>query len=426
MSFKKLGKAFLCRMLEAQVKRLRRRNDFIIVAVAGSVGKTSTKLAIATMLASRQRVMYQAGNYNDRVTVPLVLFGQTEPGIFNLVAWFRLLLANQRSLRQPYAYDIAVLELGTDGPGQLAKFAYLQPDVVVITAVAPEHMEFFVSLDAVAKEELTPLNFSKQALLNLDDIPGQYLPQTTYRGYGQNKVAEYRLVSSRLHDLQGQQLELKLGAKTPLQVTTPLLGQPGAKIVTAAAGLADMLGWSPSDIQVGLAAIGPVAGRMNILPGANGSVLIDDTYNSSPAAATAALDVIYQAKAKQRICILGSMNELGRSSPAEHRAVGDYCRSDKLDEVITIGAEAEKYLATAAQKNGCKVRSFSSPYAAGAYAKQYLKPGTVILAKGSQNQVFAEEALKLLLQTPSDSSRLVRQSAAWLKLKRQQFPDAEA
>src|ERR1700722_18624351 len=112
---KKLGKALLCRLLEAQVKRLRRHNDFKIVAVAGSVGKTSTKLAIASLLATRSKVRFQDGNYNDRLTVPLVVFGQTEPGIFNIVAWFKLLLANRRALRQPYDYEIVMLELGTDG-----------------------------------------------------------------------------------------------------------------------------------------------------------------------------------------------------------------------------------------------------------------------------------------------------------------------
>ena len=81
---KKLGKAVLCMKLESQVKRLRANNDFMIVAVGGSVGKTSTKLAIAKTLGASKKVIYQDGNYNDRLTVPLVLFGETEPAIFNI------------------------------------------------------------------------------------------------------------------------------------------------------------------------------------------------------------------------------------------------------------------------------------------------------------------------------------------------------
>jgi UDP-N-acetylmuramoyl-tripeptide--D-alanyl-D-alanine ligase len=424
MILKKAGKAVLCRLLERQVRQLRRRNDFMVVAVAGSVGKTSTKLAIASLLANSQKVRYQDGNYNDRLTVPLVLFGQAEPAIFNLAGWLKILLANQRTIRQPYDYDVAVLELGTDRPGELARFAYLQPDIMVITAVAPEHMQFFGSLDAVGREELTPLKFSKRVLLNIDDIPSRYLPSTDYLGYGQGQAAYYRLVSSTPDDLKGQQLEFTLSPEVKMNVRTTLLGRPGASIVVAGAAVADMLGWSQETIRSSLPAIHSVPGRMKLLPGIEDSVLIDDSYNSSPIAAKAALDVLYRAKASRRIAILGSMNELGRSSPAEHRSVGAYCQPDKLDMVITIGSEAEKYLAPAALKNGCQVRSFSSPYEAGAYVIDQLQPGTAVLAKGSQNGVFAEEALKQLLRKPDDAAQLVRQSPAWLKLKRRQFPDA--
>src|SRR5665213_3558121 len=163
-------------MLEAQVKRLRRHNEFLVVAVAGSTGKTSTKLAIAKTLAAHKRVIYQDGNYNDRLTVPLILFGQTEPGIYNVPAWLKLLSANRKLLKRPYPYDMAVVEIGTDAPGQLKKFTYLRPDITVITAIADEHMQNFNPLDAVAREELAPLEYSKQVLLNVDDIPGQYLP----------------------------------------------------------------------------------------------------------------------------------------------------------------------------------------------------------------------------------------------------------
>ena len=381
MIIKTAGKALLCRILEAQVRRLRRRNQFTIVAVAGSVGKTSTKLAIASLLSSNSRVMYQDGNYNDRLTVPLVLFGQAEPGIYNVWSWLKILLANQRVLSQPYPYDMAVLELGTDGPGQLAKFAYLKPEIVVITAVAPEHMEFFGDLDAVAKEELAPLNYSKEALLNVDDIPARFITSSPAYSYGQDSNARYRLTATKSHNLAGQTLDMTLGGTGAIKVETSLIGQPGAKIVLAAAAVADMLQWPVERIQAAITEIKPVTGRMRVLAGAAGSTLIDDTYNSSPSAALSALDVLFQAPAKQRIAILGSMNELGRQGPAAHRQVGAYCQADKLDLLVTIGADAEKYLAPVA---GCEVKSFASPYEAGEFVSKRLKPDTVVLAKGSE------------------------------------------
>src|SRR5215207_2514342 len=99
---KKLGKTILCVLLEAQVKRLRRDNKFKIIAVAGSAGKTSTKLAISNTLGKHYRIISQNGNYNDRLTVPLVLFGQKQPGIFNLFAWVKILSGNQRLLKKPF------------------------------------------------------------------------------------------------------------------------------------------------------------------------------------------------------------------------------------------------------------------------------------------------------------------------------------
>jgi len=399
-----------------QVNRLRQRNDFIIVAVAGSVGKTSTKLAIASLLSSRQKVIFQDGNYNDRLTVPLVLFGRTEPGIYNIPAWLKILWSSQLALRRPYPFEIAVLELGTDKPGELAHFSYLQPELVVITAVAPEHMEFFVTLERVAKEELTPLAFAKDSLLNLDDIGPEYMPQETQHSYGENPAAEYKLVKSRQQELKGQQIEVSLKGHE-LSLDTPLLGKQGAKIILAATAVADLLGWPLSDIKSGLQAVGPVAGRMNVLPGVSDSQLIDDTYNSSPSAAKAALDVLFQTRAGQRVAVLGDMNELGVQSEAAHREIGAYCNPDKLDLIVTIGPESAEFLAPAAAKNGCRIKSFNNPYEAGTYVKQQLKPGAVVLAKGSQNGVFAEEALKILLCDPADKAKLVRQSPYWLKLK---------
>jgi len=419
---KRIGKDIVCRLLEAQVKRLRAQHQFKVVAVAGSVGKTSTKLAIAKTLSHRAKVIYQDGNYNDRLTVPLVLFGHQEPSIFNIAAWLKILLANQKIIKGQYKYNLAVLELGTDAPGQLKAFEYLRPDLTVITAIAAEHMEYFKSLENVAAEELVPLEFSQKCLLNIDDIPPQFLPATTYIGYGTASPATYRLSQQLTHGLSGQSLEIMLDGDETINVTTLLPGEPIAKGLLAAAAVAHLFDWNGQDIQAGLESVGPVAGRMQILPGINGSTLIDDTYNASPVAVTSALDLLYACEAPQRVAILGTMNELGTSSQAAHAAIGAYCDPKKLQLVVTIGQAARDYLAPAAKKAGCEVASFTSPYEAGAYVKDNVQTGAVILAKGSQNGVFAEEAIKPLLANPADSARLVRQSSYWLGVKQTQFP----
>ncbi len=426
MSPKKIGKAVLCRSLEKQVKKLRRHNNFQLVAVAGSVGKTSTKLAIAKTLAGTKRVIYQDGNYNDRLTVPLILFGQTEPGIFNLVGWLKILAAARRIARQPYPYDVAVVELGADAPGQLAKFAYLQPDICVITAVADEHMESFGNLDRVAAEELSPLNFSKKVLLNTDDIAQQYLPQTPHLSYGL-QAADYTAAERQpLPELRGQHIKFGLPEGRSLAADVSTLGVQGAKITVAAVAVADQLDVPSAEIGKSLPAIQPVAGRLRVLPGIQNSTIIDDTYNASPLAVRAALDVLYSVNAAQRIAILGSMNELGADSARMHQEIGALCDPQKLNLVVTIGTEAKQYLAPAAAAKGCVVEACDSPQQAGEIVSQRMKPGAVILAKGSQNGVFAEEALKPLLANPADGQQLVRQSAYWLRVKQHQFPDLRA
>jgi UDP-N-acetylmuramoyl-tripeptide--D-alanyl-D-alanine ligase len=419
---KKAGRAFVCTILEWQVRQLRARHHFKVVAVAGSVGKTSTKAAIAELLGQNLRVRWQKGNYNDRVTVPLVFFGITQPGLFNVIAWIKAFGISQSEIAMPYPYDVVVVELGTDGPGQLVDFAYLKPDLTVITAVAPEHMEFFGTVEAVAKEELTVFDYSKKVLVNGDDIAAEYLAGREFTEYSLvSEQAQYYAKRSHQNSADGQTLDITLSSGKDLQTTVQFLGEQGAKITLAAAAVGDTLGLTKAQITKSLPALRPFAGRMQLLSGTQGSRLIDDTYNSSPIATKAALDVLYSLRAKQRIAILGSMNELGHYSKEAHHEVGDYCDPKKLDVVITIGSHAKKWLAPAARAQGCTVHSFMNPYDAGAYVSNKLEKSAVVLAKGSQNGVFAEEALKLLLENPADEEKLVRQNSHWMKRKSQQF-----
>jgi UDP-N-acetylmuramoyl-tripeptide--D-alanyl-D-alanine ligase len=418
---KSLGRRMVCAVLESQVRRLRARHTFKVVAVVGSIGKTSTKLAIAHALEPSRRVMYQTGNYNDRVTVPLIFFGRNMPSLLNILAWIRIFLANERTIRLPRYYDVVVAELGTDGPGQMKDFAYIQPDLTIVTAITPEHMEFFKTLDAVAAEELTVCEFSKQVIVNSDDTPSQYLQGREVLTYGQSENAKYRAGHYVATGLTGGDVELHIPGEPPFAAHAYILGNQGIKILLAAAATLHLLELSFDEIQRGLLEVKPFAGRMQVLPGIKNSTIIDDTYNASPTPVIAAMDVLYQATASQRIAILGNMNELGDYSPEAHRQVGHYCDPKKLDLVITIGADADAYLAPAATEKGCRVEKFMSPYAAGEFVKKNLRDGAVVLAEGSQNGVFAEEALKPLLANAADAAKLVRQSDYWMGIKQKQF-----
>lgn len=418
---KQIGKRLLVTLLSSQVRRLRRRHKFKVVAVAGSVGKTSTKAAIARLLGETRRVRWQEGNYNDPVTVPLIFFGHSEPHIFNIPAWLSILVKNELAMRRPFPYDVVVAELGTDTPGTVPQFAFIDPDIAVVTAVAMEHAAFFGGIDDIAKEELAVFDFARTIFVNIDDVDEKYVAGRKYHSYGLTKRAAYWANERETRGYVSQAITFHLPGGRSFRAEVPMLGEQGAKVALAAVAVGHELGLSDADIKKGLAAVRPFAGRMQLLRGIKNSILIDDTYNSNPKSAIAALDVLQSGDAPQRIAILGSMNELGAYSKEAHEQVGTHCDPRKLDAVITIGLDAKQFLAPVARTRGCEVHSFSGPYEAGKFVRSILQEGAVVLAKGSQNGVFAEEALKFLLADRKDVKKLVRQSPYWMRIKQKQF-----
>jgi UDP-N-acetylmuramoyl-tripeptide--D-alanyl-D-alanine ligase len=202
-----------------------------------------------------------------------------------------------------------------------------------------------------------------------------------------------------------------------------MIAEHSLDALSAGAIIANKLGISIDEINSAISEITNPAGRMNTLMGKQDSLIIDDSYNASPEATIAALDALYEVHGTKKIAILGNMNELGDYSQEAHELVGSYCDPKKLDLVITIGPDANKFLAEAAQERGCKVVTANSPVEAGEIVLKNLVTNSVVLVKGSQNKVYAEEAIKTLLANPEDSYKLVRQSEAWLNIKRNQFPD---
>ncbi|MCX6725453.1 MAG: UDP-N-acetylmuramoyl-tripeptide--D-alanyl-D-alanine ligase [Candidatus Saccharibacteria bacterium] len=414
-------KKIIVSLLGRQVIRLRARSDFTVVAVGGSVGKTGTKYAIATLLNQKLRVQYQQGNYNDIVTVPLVFFGITEPSLYNPFAWLLALIKTEILLHKDYPFDVVVLELGTDGPGQISRFSeYLNIDLAVVTAIADEHMEYFGSLDAVALEELELINISKRTIINSDLCDSKYLPNDkSFDTYGFAK-ADYQL-TDLVTENQKFDFTIMKGESKLLASSYEGIAKSQLYSLLAATAVADILSVPVEEISLGIKKITAVNGRMNLLNGISNSTIIDDSYNSSPLAVKSALDALSAFKGDYKIAILGNMNELGNLSAAAHIEIGDYCNPRYIDLLATIGPDANQYLAAAAEKKGCVVERFDSPYKAGEWVKQRIKDGTIVLVKGSQNGVFAEESVKQLLSDKNDVSKLVRQSKYWLKIKQKQF-----
>jgi UDP-N-acetylmuramyl pentapeptide synthase len=421
-------KSFIQKRLEGYVRQYFRKHPEVkLVAVSGSVGKTSTKTAIATVLSKKFRVRMQYGNHNTHMSAPLGILGIDYPeNVHSPMEWIRVFRAAHLRVRQSSDVDVIVQELGSDRPGEMAHFGtYLRPDIGVVTAVTPEHMEFFGSIEAVALEELALANFSQLAIINRDDIDSrfsEYLTNQNIDTYGSTAAAEFRIEVKDFDPAHGYDGWLVMsGYAETYPADLRVIGEHSLRPICGAVAVAVKLGMGPREIVEGAEDIVPVHGRMNPLRGINGSMLIDDTYNSSPASAQAALQALYSLPAPQRIAILGSMNELGASSANEHQLLGSMCDPALLAWVVTVGDEAEQYLAPAAKIRGCQVRSFRSAIEAGAFVRSVLEKEAIVLAKGSEGNIYAEEALKLLLHSTDEEHQLVRQTPAWVSRKGQFF-----
>lgn len=398
-----------------------------LIVVAGSVGKTGTKLALGTLLSEKYSVRMHEGNYNSEISTPMAILGLEIPeNTKSIVGWWRVLRAAKRRARKPDDVEIIIQELGVDRPGDMKKFAkYLKPHFALVSAVTPEHMEFFGTIEAVAQEEMSVADFSEFVLINRDDVDSRFAQMETnpnFTTYGTSGLAEYSLIPERDDD------DMKLSAivsapelAEPLRVTTNMIGEHSLRPIAGAIGVALKLGLSPEQIARGVGKIQPARGRMQPLRGIDGTTILDDTYNSSPAAALAALTTLYEFQdTPQRIAVLGSMNELGVSSQAEHEKLGSMCNPDLLAWVVVVGEEAAKYLAPAARLRGCQVKVCSNAIEAGAFVRSVTEEGAVILLKGSQGGIYLEEAVKMLCAM-SEDHRLVRQSPNWMKLKNDHF-----
>lgn len=396
---------YIARILRWQAKIFINKNQPKIVVITGSVGKTSTTQAIATILKQSFKVRATLKNYNSDVGVPCSVFQKKLPeSLRNPFAWVWLFLQNFAEVLHKTDVDVLVLELGTDKPGEIAEFAWLKPDIAVVTAVAPEHMEFFSTLEKVAQEELSVSRYSEKTLISHEMVASEFL-----------QFAE----TENLFNYSREDLS-RLGLEAEnLQV----VGEHGLDAISAGIAVGRALGMDSDALKAGASQVKPQPGRMNLLKGIKNSTLIDDTYNSSPEAVEAALKYLYSTDAPYKVALLGNMNELGVVSEQAHSDVGKLCNPKKLDLLITLGPDANKYTAKKAELQGCKVERVDTPYKAAQIIGDNLKENSLVLLKGSQNGVFAEEAVKLLLADSSDEEKLVRQDKFWLKKKQDSFSD---
>jgi UDP-N-acetylmuramoyl-tripeptide--D-alanyl-D-alanine ligase len=422
---KQAAKKLITKRLTRKLHKLIESHKLTVIAVTGTVGKTSTKVATAQVLeACGYRVGYTDDSYNTEIGLPLSVFGLKVPDrLGNLREWRRIFIEIDRKI-EDFPYDVLVQEVAEDDLGLMLPFVKLiKPSIGVVTGVSLAHTAHMQDIGKIISGLQALTRHTGRLICNADfeELLGEgFNPEATYATL---KEADFSLLSVK-RSAAGTLVAKVNIAGNEVEVKTRYVGRHSIAAMLAAAAVASKLDVAPADIAKGLSAVTPVKGRMNLLPGVHGSTLIDDSYNAaSPIGVFAALDTLAEMKGN-KIAVLGNMNELGAKSEGAHREVG-IAAAKVADLLVVIGPDAEKYLAPSAIEAGMdrsRVKVFHTPYEAGHYLKKKVAKGDVVLVKGSQNKVFAEEVSRILLDpklNPADV--LVRQSDFWKRKKKRAF-----
>jgi len=361
-----------------------------IVAVTGSVGKTSTKEAIFEVLKIKfgKNVRKSEGNLNNETGVPLAILGfRKSPEKF--WQWLGIILTAKLRALFGKKYQILVLEMAADKPGDIKYLvSFARPDIAVLTSIGLAHLEAFGSIEKIVLEKTCLLQALKApgfAVLNLDDEKikaisgnGQW-QQKTYALQSEADV-EARNITTEIEDFRAlTNFQVVINSKTKFRVSTPTLGRSAnVSSALAAVAVAEILGLDQEAMVKGLANFRTGKRRMEVVEGRNKSIILDDSYNANPLSMRTALDTLKTlprppANAR-KIAVLGDMLEIGKISEEAHRLIGEYAR-EIADEVFSVGDLAKGYQAK---------KHFNHSEEAGEYLLSKILPGDIILIKASR------------------------------------------
>lgn len=366
--------------LKDLAEHYRRSLDIKVVGISGSVGKTSTKEMIASILGQKYHVLKTEGNFNNEIGLPLTIFNIREE------------------------HEIAVLEMGISHFGDMGRLARIaRPDVCVITNIGYAHLENLGSRDGILQEKtdmISYMNPDGAVILNGDDdkLAG-FTPKNglTPVYFGQNPDCRYRAEAVKDEGMRGTTATFI----TPESCFTAHISIPGSHMVyNALAGTAvgRFFGLSDDEIKAGIEALKPLPGRNHLIE-TDTFTIIDDCYNANPASMKASLDVLAGADTRT-VAILGDMFELGENERQMHREVGEYAAALGISVLVCIG-ELSREMAAAAEHSPAESPGKTAIYHYASKTDFYremadiLSPGDTILVKASHGMKFSEIVDKL-------------------------------
>jgi UDP-N-acetylmuramoyl-tripeptide--D-alanyl-D-alanine ligase len=355
--------------LQDLARFVRRQSGARVVAITGSAGKTTTKDTIAAFLGTKYRVVKNSGNLNNHLGLPLSL------------------------LELRHGADVAVMELGMNHAGEIRTLVGIAtPEVRVWTNVGDAHIGHFGSAAAIAdaKAEILEAADAGTVLVANADDPLVMQRVSRFAGrtvtFGTSERADLRALDVEDLGLEGSRARI-VGLGVDRTIAIPLLGRGHFMNVLAAAATALELGIEIDAIVERAGTLAPAPGRGAVRKLAKGITVIDDSYNSSPAALHRSLDVLARSWAARRIAVIGEMLELGELSIGLHEDCGRAAAASRLSRLVTVGGEPARRLGEAAVASGMSratVTHFETSAAAAAAIPSQLSPGDVVLVKGSR------------------------------------------
>ena len=428
---KAIFKTIIVSIITLEAKLILKKHKPKIIAVIGSVGKTTTKDAIYTAIGPSLHVRKSQKTLNTEVGIPLTIVG-CENGWLNPLTWLKNIFHGIYVLLLETNYpDWLIIEVGADRPGDISNIArWLKPDTIVVTRFPdiPVHVEYFVSPEELIKEKCSIIEVAgpeTKLVLNGDDPKVRSLKdtynelKTTTFGLEKNNnfVASNYQISQLHHIPTGIRFKVNHDGKSiPIHINGAL-GRQHIFPSLAAMAVGTMQGINLLELGEALSNQETPPGRMRLIPGIKKTIIIDDSYNSSPVAVDEALNTLDTVRVDgKKIVVLGDMLELGKFSVDEHKRVGK-AAAKICDLFITIGFRARD-MAQGALLGGLhesKILQYEDAQRAGKELESFLEAGDIVLVKGSQS-IRTERVVEEIMRDPQNKKDLlVRQEDEWIK-----------
>ena len=415
---KTLFRFVITKILALKAKHFLKKHKIQVIAVTGSIAKTTTKEAIYHLLKKRFNVSKSPQGFNTELGISLAILQEEKSGFSSIKMWFKIL---KRALfGKKELFQKIILEMGADKPGDIKKLTNIaRPKIGVITNVNPVHLEKgqFSDIEDIRKEKNSLIkNMSKDglAILNYDN-PLVKTMETGAQKISYGLGADAEVLGSDV-EATNKSLKFKVSYKDDCQILdVPVLGAFQVYAFLAAITVALKLGISLKDCASALQDFKMPPGRMNPLSGHNDSFIIDSSYNASPISMEKALELLSELRAERKIAALGTMNELGDISKEAHITLGSQA-AKVANILVAVGPEAAT-IKQGAIDEGMKeenIYTFLDSEEAGHFLKTFITAKDLIFVKGSQNKVRMERLVKIIMDKPEQAKNLLcRQDEAW-------------